>query len=196
MHDIEPYHRWRDYYIAAEDEQSPFYEQEYDEFNYTNKVYNYYIHPQWDVFGSDTLYMKLLFTDYEEGYAIMEFIGEWNDAIHNDVMYLKRDVIDPLIKKGIYRYILICENVFNFHAGDEDDYYAEWYEDISDEGGWICNLNTLDHVADEMKAARLQQYIHFGDAFAHLNWRPHLPKTVLQMVEHIMLTGIKRLKEY
>ncbi len=195
MHDIEPYHRWRDYYIASEDEQSPFYEREYDEFNYTNQVYNYYIHPQWDDFGSDTLYMKILFADYDEGYAIMEFIGEWNDCINNDIMYLKRDVIDPLIKEGIYRYILIGENVFNFHAG-EDDYYAEWYEDVSDEGGWICILNTLDHVTDEMKAARLYNYVNFGEELAHLNWRPHLPKTVLQMVEHFMFNGVKRLKEY
>lgn len=195
MHDIEPYHRWRDYYIAEEDEQSPFYEREYDEFRYTNQVYNYYIHPQWDDFGSDTLYAKILYADYEEGYAIMEFIGEWNDAIHNDIMYLKRDVIDLMIKQGVYKYILICENVFNFH-GDEDDYYAEWYEDVSDEGGWICMLNTLDHVTDEMKMARLHHYVNFGDAFAHLNWRPHLPKTVLQMVEHLMFNGVKRLREY
>lgn len=195
MHDIEPYHRWRDYYIAEEDDQSPFYERTYDEFNYTHKVYNYYIHPQWDEFGSDTLYTKLLFVDYDEGYAILEFIGEWNDCIHNDIMYLKRDVIDILLKKGIYKYILICENVFNFH-GDEDDYYAEWYEDVSEERGWICILNTLDHVTDEMKTARLHHYVNFGDAFAHLNWRPLLPKTVLQLVETVMNSGMKRLKEY
>lgn len=195
MHDIEPYHRWRDYYIAEEDDQSPFYERTYDEFNYTHKVYNYYIHPQWDEFGSDTLYTKLLFVDYDEGYAILEFIGEWNDAIHNDIMYLKRDVIDILIKQGIYKYILICENVFNFH-GDEDDYYAEWYEDVSEERGWICILNTLDHVTDEMKTARLHHYVNFGDAFAHLNWRPLLPKTVLQLVETVLDSGMKRLREY
>jgi hypothetical protein len=195
MHDIEPYHRWRDYYIASEDEQSPFFEREYDEFNYTHKVYNYYIHPQWDDFGSDTLYTKLLFADYDEGYAILEFIGEWNDCIHNDIMYLKRDIIDKLVKEGIYKYILIAENVFNFH-GAEDDYYAEWYEDVSDEGGWICMLNTLDHVTDEMKSSSLQFYINFGDAFAHLNWRPHQPKTVLQMVETVMNSGVKRLREY
>lgn len=195
MHDIEPYHRWRDYYIAEEDDQSPFYERTYDEFNYTHKVYNYFIHPQWDEFGSDTLYTKLLFVDYDEGYAILEFIGEWNDAIHNDIMYLKRDVIDILIKQGIYKYILICENVFNFH-GDEDDYYAEWYEEVSDEGGWICMLNTLDHVTDEMKTSRLHFYVNFGEVYAHLNWRPLLPKTVLQLVETVMDSGVKRLREF
>ncbi len=27
--------------------------------------------------------MKVLFADYEHGYSIIEFIGEWNDALHN-----------------------------------------------------------------------------------------------------------------
>ncbi|MDX1939800.1 MAG: hypothetical protein SFU99_04565 [Saprospiraceae bacterium] len=195
MHDIEPFHRWRDYYVASEDEFSPFFGRQHDDFYYNNKVYNYYIHPQWDDFGSDTLYTKLLFADYDEGYAILEFIGEWNDCLHNDVMYLKRDVIDPLIKQGIYKYILICENVLNFH-GSDDAYYEEWYEDVCDDGGWICMLNTSDHVSDEMKVTRLQFFVNFGDTFADLNWRPHLPKTILLMVETILNSGVKRLREY
>ena len=53
------------------------------EFEYSNTVYNYYIHPQWDDIGSGTLYMKELYADYENGFAILEFIGEWNDvALH------------------------------------------------------------------------------------------------------------------
>ncbi len=195
MHDIEPFHRWRDYYIASEDEHSPFYGQVSDELYYRNKVYNYYIHPQWDDFGSDTLYAKLLFTDYEEGFAIIEFIGEWNDCLHNDVMFLKRDVIDPLIKQGIYKYILICENVLNFH-GSDDAYYEEWYEDIRDEGGWIVALNALHHVVDEMKATRLQYFVNFGEEFNAVNWRPFLPRQVFAAVESLVHGGIKRLREY
>ena len=79
MHDIEPYYRWRDDYIAAEDERSPFFETEYSEFEFDKMIYNYYIHPQWDCFGSQTLYIKILFVDYDRQYAIIEFIGEWND---------------------------------------------------------------------------------------------------------------------
>lgn len=79
MHDIEPYFLWRDLYITAEDERSLFYGTVNNEFSYSNKVYNFYIHPQWDAFDSTTLYMKLLFVDYDEGYCIMEMIGEWND---------------------------------------------------------------------------------------------------------------------
>jgi imidazoleglycerol phosphate synthase glutamine amidotransferase subunit HisH len=52
MHDIEPHFGWRHLYIAAEDPHSPFYRRKYSEFYFTNTVYNYYIHPQWDEFGT------------------------------------------------------------------------------------------------------------------------------------------------
>ena len=143
MHDIEPYYRWRDYYVASDDKHSPFYGRVYSELHYTEKIYNYYIHPQWDFFGSPTLYMKLLFVDYEEGYAILEFIGEWNDCITNDIMYLKRDVADVLIENGITKFILLCDNVLNFH-GSDDCYYEEWWDDIKEAGGWVCLVNTFD----------------------------------------------------
>jgi hypothetical protein len=196
MHDIEPYHRWREYYIASEDELSPFYGRQYDEFYFRDKmVYNYLLHPQWDDFGSDTLYLKILFAEYEDGYAIIELIGEWNDCLHNDIMYLKRDVIDPLIKNGISKFILISENVLNFH-GSDDAYYEEWYDDIKDEGGWICILNTLDHVEDEMKDTHLEHFVNFGDEFGDVNWRPHTPKRIFQAVEAMVHGGTKRLREY
>src|SRR5210317_610552 len=106
MQDIEPYYGWRDYYISSEDELSPFFGREYSEFEYSNTIYNYFIHPQWDDFGSNSLYLKILFADYNSGFAIIEFIGEWNDCLHNDIMRLKRDVIDDLIHNGINKYIL------------------------------------------------------------------------------------------
>lgn len=185
MHDIEPYFLWRDLYIGSEDNKCPFFGVINNEFSYSNKVYNYYIHPQWDSFDSITLYMKLLFVDYEEGYCIMEMIGEWNDAIENDIMYLKREVVDPLIKQGVHKFVLLNEYVFNFH-GSENDYYDEWYEDVKDEGGWICMINCLDHVVDEMKRAQLQFFVHFGSKFNNINWRKMNPmilyETILQKI--------------
>ena len=89
MHDIEPFYNWQHLYIAAEDENSPFYGTEYSEFTFSNTVYNYYIHPQWDNMGSETLYLKIIFVDYDEGFAFIELIGEWNDTINNDIMLLK-----------------------------------------------------------------------------------------------------------
>src|SRR5438270_1407444 len=126
MHDIEPFYNWRHIYVSEEDERSPFYGRDYSEFEYSNTIYNYYIHPQWDDFGSQTLYMKVLFADYEQKYAIIEFIGEWNDAINNDIMFLKREIVENMMGFGINKFILIGENVMNFQASD-DCYYEEWF---------------------------------------------------------------------
>jgi hypothetical protein len=186
VHDIAPYHRWQDDYDAAHDKHSPFYGRVYDEFYYTKKVYNHFIHPQWDEFGSQTLYMKILFADYEEGFAIFELIGEWNDCLYNDIMFLKRDVADDLMKNGIHKFIIIAENVLNYHASD-DCYYEEWYEDVKDEDGWVCLLNLFPHVEEEMNDARLGYYISFGNRLNEVNWRSLTPKGLLQKVEDLMM---------
>ena len=65
MHDIEPHYMWRDQYVASDDQRSPFFGRQYDEFRFTKKIYNYFIHPQWDEFGSNTLYLKIIYTDYD-----------------------------------------------------------------------------------------------------------------------------------
>ena len=97
--------------MSEEDQLSPFYGREYSEFEFTQTVYNYFIHPQWDDFGSRTLYVKVLMADRDEKYAIIEMIGEWNDAIENDIMTLKRDVIDEFEYQGITKFILIHINI-------------------------------------------------------------------------------------
>ncbi|MDX2134290.1 MAG: hypothetical protein SFV52_05875 [Saprospiraceae bacterium] len=182
MHDIEPHFRWRDLYTAEADTRSPFYGRAYSEFEFSNMLYNFYIHPQWDAFGSATLYAKILFADYEDGYACIELIGEWNDALYNDIMFFKREIVDVLMEAGIYKFILFCDNVLNFYASD-DDYYAEWYEEASEYGGWIVLVNTREHVDEELELARLQQYLTFGEPYKAVNWRPHKPQVVLEMVD-------------
>ena len=182
MHDIEPHYHWRDHYIASEDAQSPFFGRQYNEFQFTQKVYNYFIHPQWDSFGSTTLYTKLLFADYDEGFAILEMIGEWNDTLHNDVEPLKREVVDLLLKEGISKYLVICENVLNFH-GSDDCYYEEWYDDVLEQDGWITFLNLLPHVEEEMVATQIHHFVHFGKAFNDVNWRPQKPKLLVKAIE-------------
>lgn len=184
MHDIEPYYHWRDRYIAAEDKRSPFYGREYSEFMYTQRIYNYYIHPQWDEFGSTTLYMKLLFADYEENYAVIELIGEWNDCLQNDIMHLKRNVIDPLIEEGVSRFVLICENVLNFH-GSDDCYYEEWYEEVAESGGWIVLVNTLRHVESEIRDTGLSYFLNIGGPFNAVNWRTYKPKAMMKMMDKL-----------
>ena len=128
--------------------------------------------------------MKVLFVDYEEKYAIIEFIGEWNDAINNDIMLLKRDYIDELLHMGINKYILIGENVLNFHESD-DSYYEEWFDDNGDQG-WIALLNFRDHVLKEFKRAGLDYYFVSGGELDDFNWRKFSPGQVFGNVSKII----------
>lgn len=178
MQNIEPFYNWRHLYTAEEDMRSPFYGREYSEFEYSQTIYNYYIHPQWDEFGSRTLYMKVLFVDYEVGYTVIELIGEWNDAIENDIMTLKREVIDNMEKNGIKYFILIGENVFNFHSGDAD-YYEEWYEDVSDTDGWVVLVNMSESALQDFKQKKLQYYIELMNID---NWRVYKPEHLFQLI--------------
>lgn len=183
MHSIEPYYHWRNLYIASEDESSPFYDCDYSEFEFGNTIYNYLIHPQWDQMGSQTLYLKILYVDYDERYAIIEMIGEWNDAIENDVMILKRDVIDTLIDSGIDKYIVIGENVLNFH-GSDDCYYEEWIDDIDD--GWVAFVNLHEHVASEMQSVGIDQYVVMGGDMDFIEWRTFMPHQFYKKVRKIV----------
>ncbi len=185
MHDIEPYYSWRDFYISSEDEKSPYFHHESNEFFFTNKIYNHYIHPQWDHFGSSTLYLKILYADYEEGFLILELIGEWNDALHNDIMEFKRSIIDHFIDQKIYKFIIIGEQVLNFHSSD-DCYYEEWYEDIADEVGWAVFLGLSNHVIEEMDHIRLYQYILYGNHWNELNWRAFTPLQLFLLIDKMI----------
>jgi hypothetical protein len=180
VQDIEPYFGWRDFYRSEDDVNSPLFGAEYSEFEYTNKVYNYLLHPQWDAFGSETLLLKVLYVDYDEKYMIIEFIGEWNDAINNDIMFLKRDFLDEFIDVGIKKFILIGENVLNYHSSD-DSYYEELWEDL--EEGWAVMLNFLPHVSGEMHAEGLENYLFFNEEDHLINWRGMKPEQVFSLVE-------------
>lgn len=184
MHDIEPYYNWRHLYIAEEDDRSPFYEREYSEFEFTHAIYNYLIHPQWDDIGSPTLFIKILYVDYDEGYGIIELLGEWNDCINNDIMTLKRDIIERLMENGINKFILIGENILNFHSSD-DCYYEEWFEEVEEEG-WIAFLNFRDHVLEEFRQQNIDYYMVSGGQLNSIPWRTYTPSQLYEKVKGII----------
>jgi hypothetical protein len=186
MHDIEPFYNWRHIYVSEEDERSPFYGREHSEFEYSQTVYNYYIHPQWDEFGSRTLYLKVIYVDYELNFTVIEFIGEWNDAIENDIMWLKREVIDVMEKEGISKFILISENVLNFHSSDRE-YYQEWYDEVSDENGWIVSLNMPEATREDFKKKKLNYYIELMDL---PDWRVYKPYHLFKKIDDILMKRI------
>lgn len=187
MQDIEPFFNWRHLYTSEEDERSPFYGREYSEFEYSQTIYNYYIHPQWDEFGSKTLYCKILYVDYEMQFAVIELIGEWNDAIENDVMVLKYDLADVLTNEGITHFIFIGENILNFHY-DGKEYYEEWYEEISDADGWIVLLNLSPAAQQEFRKYKLQYFIELMEIE---DWRVYKPHHLFQKIDNTILNRLK-----
>ena len=183
MHNIEPHYNWRSFYIADEDERSPFYGREYSEFEFSNHIYDHVIHPQWDHFDSPTLFIKIIFVDYEEQFCIIEFIGEWNDTLNNDIMHLKRNILDELIAEGLNKFMLIGENVLIFHSSD-DSYYEEWFDEIED--GWIALVNFNPHVLKDMMDIGLDQYLLMDEKLDDINWRTLNPTSICSYLDDLM----------
>lgn len=183
MQDLEPFYNWRHLYIASEDARSPFYERIYSEFEYDKQIYNYLIHPQWDDFGSETMFIKILFVNYDLNYAIIEMIGEWNDCINNDIMTLKREIIDLMIPEGINKYILIGENILNYHFSDES-YYEEWNEDIDD--GWVAFINFRKHVLAEFQRNNIDYYMLLGGQINEVSWRTYEPNELFEKINNLV----------
>jgi len=188
MHGIEPFYHWQSLYIAAEDQRSPFYGREYSEFEFSNTIYNYFIHPQWDEFGSNTLYLKILYVNYDRHFCIIELLGEWNDILYNDIMHLYRNVIEELMAEDICYFILIGENVLEFHS-DSADYYEEWFDNLGD--GWIIGLNFREHVTHEFTESGIDYYLGFGGRFNQLTWRKYNPEQLFGIVDKMMTKRLK-----
>jgi hypothetical protein len=102
---------------------------------------------------------------------VIELIGEWNDAIENDIMMLKREIGDELMKKGISKFIFIAENVLNFHSSD-NEYYREWYDEVSDEEGWIIILNMPAATQQDFIKKKLPYYMELMEL---PEWRSYKP---------------------
>ncbi|HMH24110.1 MAG TPA: hypothetical protein VK563_20140, partial [Puia sp.] len=150
-------------------------------------IYNYYIHPQWDDFGSRTLYMKVLLADYEEQYVVIELFGEWNDAIENDIMNLKREVVDKFFEGGIIKFLIIAENVLNFHSGDKD-YYDEWFEEVTDAGGWIAIINMPPQTQHDFRKAKLHRFIELIELE---NWRTYKPFHLFKLIDEQIMKRLE-----
>lgn len=183
MHEIEPYYNWLKYYDATDDERSPFYGKEYNPDVYSEAIYNFYIDPLWDSIGSETLYVKILYTDYTHRFTVVQFLGEWNDAINNDIMLLKRNVIESLIKEDINKFILIGENIMNFH-GSDDSYYEEWFDEV--EEGWIAAVAFPEFIQEEFKRYHLDHYINMGGTLQINQWRTMHPIAFYETVDKLI----------
>ncbi len=121
--------------------------------------------------------------NYDLQYCIIEMLGEWNDLLYNDIMFLYRDVVESLLESNIKHFILIGENVLNFHA-DTNDYYEEWFSNIDD--GWIVGINFRDFVIKEFEDANIDYFIAFSGEFNELAWRKLLPNQIFEKINSII----------
>ncbi len=185
MHTIEPYYNWRDYYRVEDDERLPFYQKEYNEFAYTDKIYNYYIHPQWDYIGSKTLYIKILYTDHLERYTFIQVLGEWNDSIENDIMTFKRSIVDELLRIGINKFFLIGDNLMNMFY-DDDDYYEELSEDLMCNDGYMVILNFPEHLFQEIQNTAMSREFFYEYV---PDWRKYKPDDLYRKFSNRLQLG-------
>ena len=98
-------------------------------------------------------------------------------------MTLKRDILELIMQYRVNKFILIGENVLNFHASD-DCYYEEWFDEIED--GWIAFLNFRKHVLDEFQKANIDYYIVSGGHLNDLAWRTSTPQQLFEKVEYFV----------
>lgn len=180
MHEIEPYYGWLGYYTNEADENSPYQEADHGAYQLEKGVYEYLAHPLWDEFGSDSLLLKILFANYDQGYAIVELFGVWNDLLQNDYRLLAENFLTYMIDAGITRFVFIMENVLNIYL-DADDYYEALQDELGD--GWICLLRPRDHVVAEIEEYGIGRYFFWSEELNALNWRKLKPWDLYVLVE-------------
>jgi hypothetical protein len=186
MHDIEPFWNWRHKYTAEEDERSPFFGEDHSEFEFTNAVYDHVIHPQWDNFGSTHPVHEAALRRPRRRlrhHRADRRVERPAAQRHHAVQAEHHRTPDG---QGINKFILIGENVLNFHTSDEE-YYAEWFEEVSDADGWIALLNFRPHVLEDMQSANIDQYFLLGGKLNALKWRTQEPETVFEVVEGFVM---------
>lgn len=172
MHEVEPHYGWLKYYSAETDPYSPFHHEEHNEFFYDRQVYQYLAHPQWDVIGSESLLVKILYVDYVRGFAILELFGVWNDLLENDFKLLLDNCLSLLIENGVSKFTFIMENILNIYL-DADDYYQSFLEELGD--GWACLVRPREHVLAEMRDHEISEYFFWSPDLDDLAWRKLKP---------------------
>ena len=108
---------------------------------------------------------------------------DWKKIFSNTQLAYATMVAGLLEEQGIDKFILIGENVLNFHSSD-DSYYEEWFAELED--GWIAMVNFREHVLDEFKYCKADYYLNFGGDLDTLSWRKHTPIQLFKKVEDLI----------
>ena len=183
LHHIEPFYGWLKWYSHDQDECSPFHQVEHNLFYFDRSVNRIPAHPLWDDIGSESLLVKILYADYDQGFAIIELFGEWNDLFENDYKLLAENCLTYLIDHGIQKFILLCENVFHAYF-QSDDYYQALQEEL--EEGWVCLLRPREEVWEDMQSYGITSYFYRSPILDEFPWRRLKPHQLFQLVESRM----------
>ena len=84
------------------------------------------------------------------------------------------------MSEGIFKFILIGENVLNFHSGIKE-YYEELYDEVSEENGWVVCLNMPEQTQYDFKHAKLNRYV---ELMALDNWRTYKPYHLFKKIDN------------
>lgn len=176
---IEPFYGWLPLYSHERDSNSPFHAVDHNLFQFDRSINRIPAHPLWDDFGSESLLVKILFANYQEGYAILELFGEWNDLYDNDFKLLSENCLALLVEHGITRFILICENVFHGYF-ESDDYYEAMQEQLED--GWLVAMRLRPGMQEEMMEYGINSYFFWSPLLDQLLWRKMKPAKLFREV--------------
>jgi MFS superfamily sulfate permease-like transporter len=101
-------------------------------------------------------------------------------------MTLKRDVLEKFMQEGIYKFILIAENVLNFHSSDRE-YYEELYDELTEENGWAVCLNMPEQTQYDFRKAKLNRYVELQELD---NWRVYKPFHLFKKIDAEQLSRL------
>lgn len=62
-------------------------------------------------------------------------------------------------------------------------YYEEWFDEVTEEDGWIALLNFREHVIDDMKSIDLDSYFVLGGELNELGWRTLSPAHLYERID-------------
>ena len=85
---------------------------------------------------------------------------------------------NKLFGEGITKFILVAENVLNFHSSDRE-YYQEWFDEVTDENGWIVALNMPEATQYDFRKKKLNYYVELMEL---PNWRVFKPEHLFNRI--------------
>jgi len=96
-------------------------------------------------------------------------------------------VLDKFMEEGIFKFILVAENVLNFHS-DGKEYYEELSEDVTEKNGWVVCLNMPEQTQYDFNRAHLERFVELMELD---NWRTYKPYHLFKKIDNELSLRLK-----